>query len=471
MSTPLYDKLIEYNKEKYPFHMPGHKFGRFGEMEKLNLSRLDATEASGLDNLYEAEGVIEEAMQLMANFYGAKETIFLTNGSTAGILASIVALCKPGDKFLVARNCHHSVWSALVLAGVQPIYISPNYRDKHGVIGEMDVNRIEEALIAYPEAKGVIIVSPTYEGIMSDIQQIASCVHERDKILIVDEAHGAHLILDSHFPMSSVYEGADLVIHSMHKTLPTLTQSALLHICSERINKEEIINALKMIQTSSPSYAMMGLMDYMRAYLESYRAVIKEEYIKPLIKVRKELGELKYLSILDENMNRYDSSKLIILTGKASINGYELATRLEQEYHLGVEAAQDNFIILMTTVADDKTSLERLKKALIKIDSTLTEGSMNLQAYQHIYEGYTLGNSPREIYFEDKQWISLEKSVGQVSGKNIMLYPPGIPIICIGEQIQQHHLEVIKLAGNTIKGIRIEDDEIQLYISKETIKS
>lgn len=464
MNAPLYNKLIAYSEETYPFHMPGHKFGRFGEIRKIDLSKLDATEASGLDNLYEAEEVIGEAMQLMADFYGARETIFLTNGSTAGILASIIAVCKPGDKFLVARNCHHSVWSALVLAGVEPIYLSPNYRDEQGIIGEMNVSRVEEALSAYPEVKGIIIVSPTYEGIVSEVKEIAACIHEKNKVLIVDEAHGAHLGLDPCFPTSSIYEGADLVIHSMHKTLPTLTQSALLHICSNRIEKDQIINALKMIQTSSPSYAMMGLMDYIRAYIEYYQLEIKENYIKPLIEVRKTLHQLKYLSILDENSNRYDISKLVILTGRASINGYELAERLEKQYQLGVEAAQDNFIILMSTVADNKESLQRLKKALLEIDNTLTEGDMTLQPYQHIYEGYTIGKSPREVYFGEKKWVSLEESIDQISGKNIMLYPPGIPIICIGEIIQTQHLELIQLAKDKIKGIKVEATQVKIYI-------
>lgn len=463
MNAPLYNKLIEYSNKKYPFHMPGHKFGKFGDMNELNLTGLDATEASGLDNLYESEEVIQEAMTYMAEFYGSKDTIFLTNGSTAGILASILTVCRPGDKLLVAKNCHHSVWSALVLSGVIPIYISPSYREE-GIIGEIEVTSIEEAMNKYPEVKGAIIVSPTYEGIVSDIKTIAKCLHKEKKVLIVDEAHGAHFVLSEAFPKSSIEEGADLVIHSMHKTLPTLTQSALLHIVSPNIKKEDIISSLKMIQTSSPSYMMMGLMDYMREYLITHQVQINKNYITPLLEIREELKNLKYLSLLDEDKDKYDKSKIIILTHTANISGYELAKILEDEYNLGVEAAAEGSIILMSTVADDKKRLVFLKDALLEIDKNLSAGKVKVQPYQYITREGILGKCPRDIYFNPKKWVNIKECIGQICGKNVMLYPPGIPIICIGEKIKEYHLEVVQLVKDKALGIKIEEEQIQLYI-------
>ncbi|MBS5800788.1 MAG: aminotransferase class I/II-fold pyridoxal phosphate-dependent enzyme, partial [Clostridiales bacterium] len=253
MKTPLYNALIEYSKHKKPFHMPGHKLGTFGDMKQLDFTALDVTEANGLDNLYEAEGIIKEAMQEMSRFYGAQSTTFLTNGSTAGILASLMTICKPGDKVLIARNCHHSVWHALILIGAVPIYIQPEYNEDFGLMGVIAKETISQALDLYPEVKGAIIVSPTYEGIVSDVKGIAEVLHEQDKVLIVDEAHGAHFVVNEAFPESSVLQGADLVIQSMHKTLPTLTQSALLHRGTNKINEDELIKNLRLVQTSSPS--------------------------------------------------------------------------------------------------------------------------------------------------------------------------------------------------------------------------
>lgn len=470
MNTPLYSKLIQYSESRYPFHMPGHKFGKFGDMQALKLHLLDTTEASGLDNLYEAEGVIEEAMRLMAGFYGAKETIFLTNGSTAGILTSILAVCKPGDKLLIARNCHHSVWSGLILAGVVPVYISPDYDEGKGIIGAIQAKDVREALKTHPDIKGALIVSPTYEGIVSDIKKIAEVLDKENKVLIVDEAHGSHFILSEEFPNSSISEGADLVIHSMHKTLPTLTQSALLHICTERISKEKVISALKMVQTSSPSYVMMAVMDYMRDYLKKNREQTYKEYILPLMEARKDLKKLKYLTLLDEEINRYDRSKIIIMTHKASIDGYELAKRLENQYNLGVEGAQDNWVILMSTVADDEKSLEELKRALVQIDNMLAEGSSSIQPYQYINQTYTLGGSPREVYFNNKDWVNIESCMGQVCGKNIMLYPPGIPLVCIGEVIKEEHIELIMKVKDKALGIRQKNNQVQLYIEINDIQ-
>ncbi|OON97353.1 MAG: hypothetical protein ATN32_05600 [Candidatus Epulonipiscium fishelsonii] len=264
MKMPLYNKLINYSKQNIPFHMPGHKFDKTNIFKDINLFNLDATEVTDLDNLYEANGVIKDAMDLMASFYGAKETIFLTNGSTAGILSSLMTVCKPNDKILVARNCHYSVWNALILTGAIPIYVTPNYYNEY-LTGELDFKSVKRALEKYPDVVGLIMVSPTYDGIVSDIAQIAKLM--KHKILIVDEAHGAHFNINSVFPTSSINLGADIVIHSMHKTLPTLTQCALLHICSSKINYTDLIQNLRLTQTSSPSYLFMANMDYIRNYI------------------------------------------------------------------------------------------------------------------------------------------------------------------------------------------------------------
>ena len=177
MKAPLYSKLINYSEENLAFHMPGHKFGMGADLNKIDITKLDNTEAMEMDNLYEAEGIIAEAMELMATFYGSQKSIFLTNGSTAGILTSIMSTCKEGDKLIVARNAHHSVWSALVLGGIYPVYINPQMINS-GILGQMKKETIEQAIIENPDAKGVMIVSPTYEGIVSDIAGIAEVVHK-----------------------------------------------------------------------------------------------------------------------------------------------------------------------------------------------------------------------------------------------------------------------------------------------------
>ena len=501
MNAPLFNRLIEYSKNNTTFHMPGHKFGKGFKLEDIDLTKIDVTEAYGLDNLYTADGIILEAEKLLANFYGSKETIFLTNGSTSGILASILATCGPNDKILVSRNCHHSVWSGLILAGCNPIYISPNYNYEHGLMTDIDALGIEKALKDNEDIKAVLIVSPTYEGIVSDIEEIADVVHRYNKVLIIDEAHGAHFSVSDKFPISSVKLGADIVINSTHKTLPTLTQSALLHIATDRISKEKIIAALRMIQTSSPSYVMMGVMDYVRAYIEENRAEIESDYIENLTAFRENLrSNFKNLLLLDSGdinieKKKYDISKVIIYT--KDITGYELEEILINKYNITLEASFKDYIILMTTLADDKEILDTLYNALIEIDNELSKGaSINeekntvnkilnyagqsveklflqhinkdnyTQELKNIYDNKIIYTecTPREVYYANQTWIDLNEAEGKVAAENIMLYPPGIPVICLGEKFEKYHIEKIKSLYEKLQGIKFESDNNEYTI-------
>lgn len=465
--APLYDKLMAYSSHKQSFHMPGHKFGSAANISQMDLALLDNTEVVGMDNLYEATGILKQAMDLMADFYASKNTLFMTNGSTTGILASILAVCKPNDKLIVARNAHHSVWNALILSGVIPIYVTPKYDDKNQLLVQIDAQAIKEALNQHKDAKGVLIVSPTYEGIVSDIQAIADIVHQYDKILIVDEAHGAHFILGDAFPRSSIQQGADLVIHSMHKTLPALGQSALLHICSNRLDADRVIQALRMVQTSSPSYMMMGLMDYTRNYILENRDNIYQNYIEPLIKLRQALKSLKHLKLLEVPTIHCDISKIVILTNHSDIDGYELSKRLNDEYHIVSEASQSNYIILMTTMADDGYALDILLQALIKIDQQIG-GNKEAEVQPILWtEQIIIGSNLRDIYYRKKEWVSLTQCIDKIVAQSIMLYPPGIPIICIGEKLNDTHIEWITHYRERLQGIILKDNDILLQVISE----
>lgn len=468
MKAPLYNKLIAYSNSKMPFHMPGHKFGQGAGISNLDLTALDNTEALGLDNLYEAEGIIKEAMDLMTDFYGSQSSIFLTNGSTTGIITSILATCNEGESLIVARNAHHSVWNGLILAGIKPIYISPEYMAEEDLLGELNVETVKEAFKKYPEAKGLLMVSPTYEGVVSDIAAISEVVHQYNKVLIVDEAHGAHFVLGNPFPTSSIQLGADLVIHSMHKTLPTLTQSALLHIGSHRVSYDKVINCLRMIQTSSPSYLMMGLMDYIRAYMIEHRGDIKLTYSDELIRIRTELKELKLLKLITLEDQPYDISKIIISTRYSQIDGYELARLLDMRYDITVEAALSSYVIMMTTMADQTTSLNYLLKALQEIDELLInqrEYALTKNRVNH-FLGNKLaeGISPRKVYYSEKKWIELKQCKGRRLANNIMLYPPGIPIICMGEIVEERHIVMISEFKDRLQGIRLKNGQVDLEV-------
>ncbi|OOO00478.1 MAG: hypothetical protein ATN35_07135 [Epulopiscium sp. Nele67-Bin004] len=434
--------------------MPGHKFGQ--QLEGLPLLNLDATEATGLDNLYEAEGIIKDAMQYMSDFYGSYHTVFLTNGSTAGILTAILTVCKQDDKILVARNCHYSVWNALVLSGAKPVYITPKY--VNNIIESIDPYDVEQAILMYPDIKAMILVSPTYEGIVSDISSIKKSLG--DRILIVDEAHGAHLVLDKNFPQTSISQGSDIVIHSLHKTLPALTQSALIHICSNKVSYEDIIKNLKLTQTSSPSYLMMATMDYARAYLMSDTDKISL-YIKKLLEIRNKLRQLKHLKLLDEKPCRYDISKIVIITEHSNLTGYQLAQILEDKYNLGIEAAYNTHIILITTIVDCNLALDRLCNVLIEIDLELYQVDKELYTSE-IPQEICTALSPRYTYYLESVWQDIENIEGCICAQNIMFYPPGIPLICIGEIFVEEHIKLIQKFSEKLKGIQIENGIIKI---------
>jgi len=254
----LYSKLMAYgNSDVYPFHMPGHKRNKkFDEFYKM-----DITEIEGFDNLHHPESIILEAEQRAAHLFGAEETFFLVNGSTSGILAAISSISKEGSTVLVARNSHKSVYHGIYLNNLKVTYLIPDVIEEFDINGGIDPEEVRICMEHNKEIAGVIITSPTYDGVVSDIRKIADIVHEYGIPLIVDEAHGAHFPLWDEAPESAISCGADMVIHSLHKTLPSLTQTALLHVNGNIVDRDKIRRFLGIYQSSSPSYVLMASID------------------------------------------------------------------------------------------------------------------------------------------------------------------------------------------------------------------
>ena len=236
----LYKKLERYGQSDfYPFHMPGHKRNLASSAGKFPFER-DITEISGFDNLHHAEGILKEAQENAAQLYGTRRCFFSVNGSTAALLSAISACVSKGGSILVARNCHKAVYHALYLRELQPVYIYPHEDSRLGINGGISPSRVERYLEEHPEVEAVLITSPTYDGIVSNVEKIAEIAHRHEVPLIVDEAHGAHFRFSEYFPVSAADLGADIVIQSFHKTLPSMTQTAVLHVCSDRVDVEKV---------------------------------------------------------------------------------------------------------------------------------------------------------------------------------------------------------------------------------------
>lgn len=467
----LTDELNEYaQSDYYPFHMPGHKRK---SLSFPNPYEIDITEIDGFDNLHHATGIIKEAQQRGAELYGSKRCFFLVNGSTCGLLAAISAATRRGDKVLVARNCHKAVYHALYMNELQTEYLYPSITE-NGIQGQITAEQVQESLYENPDAVAVILTSPTYEGIVSDVAKIAEVCHEHGIPLIVDEAHGAHFGFGGGFPENAVKLGADAVIMSLHKTLPSFTQTALLHLTSDRIDEKRVERYLSIYETSSPSYIFMAGMDAcIRLVTENGQKLFTDYRIR-LTDFYKKTADLKYLHVMQneglsiEEACDWDDSKLVIFADKAGMTGEELHQILLQKYHLQMEMVSGYYVLGMTSLMDEDEGLERLAGALHEIDAKAQEdisnGSKILNnlpdnGTYHSFIEKIYQKNPREmqIYQAEElpyKEVSLQEAVGHMSADTIYLYPPGIPLIVPGEIVTKRLADNIEECLSL--GLRVE---------------
>jgi len=372
----LYEKLKHYPiKDIYPMHMPGHK--RNPDFSNSDFPfDLDITEIYGFDDLHNPQGILKDTAKLAADLYGSREVFLLVNGTTVGVLAAIGAHTERGDKILAVDNCHVSTPNAAELFGLDVVYITPDIDENTDVPCSITPQAIETALENDPDIKLVIITSPSYEGVVSDISSISKVAHKHGIPLIVDAAHGAHLGFSNGFPENPTKLGADVIIVSLHKTLPALTQCSLLHICSERADVNRVRHLLSMLQTTSPSYVLMASIDYCLNLLNDKKEVLFREYEKNLNTFATSIENLKKLKVLHHGNDPlhqcffdFDMGKIVVVTQGTKLSGAELANVLRSEYKIEIERVCDHYIIAMTSICDTKEGFARLAVALNEIDS------------------------------------------------------------------------------------------------------
>jgi len=372
----LYQKLKEYSANGvYPMHMPGHK--RNSALSPSGFPyEIDLTEIHGFDDLHNPSGILLETAKLASMLYGSEKAFLLVNGSTVGILAAIGAHTSRGDKILVTRNNHWSIDNAAELFGLSPVYIDPVIDEYTSVAYSVDPHDIEKAFEGDPDIKMVIVTSPSYEGVVSDISTIADIVHRRNAILLIDSAHGAHLGFSKYFPANAVSSGADVVVMSLHKTLPAMTQCSLLHCCSARANPDEIKRLLSVLQTSSPSYVLMASIDSCLQLLKSNKDRFFDDYKRNLEQFDKDIMSLKNLFVLCHGSEKkatrffgYDPGKIVIITKNTRLDGAGLAEILRNEHKIEIERTCEDYVIAMTSICDNAEGFSRLAKALRDIDS------------------------------------------------------------------------------------------------------
>lgn len=508
----LNDELKKYTSSKaYPFHMPGHKRNPSSIYGEFPIDR-DITEIDGFDNLHHAEEILLEVQKKASGLYETKETFYSINGSTAALLSAISAATHRNGKILMARNSHKAVYHAAYLRNLDTVYLYPQFEQEFGINGGISPEDVDNFLKKDGKIEAVLVTSPTYDGVVSDIRRIAEICHDYEVPLIVDEAHGAHFKVskisqenvcgyssDEHvskaadyFPVSAADLGADFVIQSVHKTLPAMTQTALLHRCSERVSGEKIRQFMGMYQTSSPSYILMASIDSCMEKIMQDGKTMFQEYCENLEAARVRLKKLKNLQLLTEaicekhGIYDYDKSKILIFTNNVwmdgePLNGKKLHKILREKYQLEMEMDAENYIVALTSVGDTKEGFERLCAALEEIDRSLyrkTESDMERvsknpsahvkkvkNSYIQMEQKLTIADAMER----ESQSILLEESEGKISAEFVYLYPPGIPILVPGEKITNEFLKMIeryKKQGFVLQGMRDYTNERICYVEK-----
>lgn len=471
--TSLKEKLVSYQaSDYYPFHMPGHKRVPF---DFPNPYTIDITEIEGFDNLHHATGILKDAQAHAADVFGSKETFYLVNGSTCGILSAISAAVPRGGTILMGRNCHKSAYHASYLMELKTIYLMPEVTD-FGIMGSISPGQVHNMLTLHPEIQAVFLTSPTYDGVVSDIRGISLIAHEHNIPLIVDEAHGAHFVFSELFPDSSLRCGADLVIQSLHKTLPCFTQTALLHMNSERVPKAALKRFLDIYQTSSPSYLFMVSMEQCLLYLTGEDGLKQMQHFSGLIEYfYQSVESLQHLHVfsIDKNCFDRDPSKLLISVGTSGLTGQELYSLLLHKYHLQMEMVSGHYVVALTSLMDTIEGFERLSQALQEIDRVYTGSDSNFGApaalgsnqleemrtplnCQDLYTLPLQNLTISQALEKRSTRILLADSAGSISQEYIYLYPPGIPLLAPGELITRkllRHIELCQKQGLSVEGL------------------
>lgn len=511
----LLDKLVQYGEtDFYPFHMPGHKrqSGKGFSQGFPNPFSIDITEIEGFDNLHEPEGILKESMEEAARIYGADRTYYLVNGSTCGILSAVCGTVAHGGKLLMGRNCHKSAYNGAVLNRLETRYIYPQVIGEFGIQGGYLPEDVENMLKKEPDIQAVLLVSPTYEGIVSDIGRIAGIVHGYGVPLIVDEAHGAHLTFgkDAGMPVSALDMGADVVIQSLHKTLPAFTQCAVLHVKRGYADLDRIDRYVHLFQSSSPSYVLMAGIENCIFWMDGYGRTELEAASRRLAGYRKRLEGMKRLRLLPGSVAgtagvfAVDEMKVVVSCRDTGITGPQLMDCLRERYHLEMEMCGVDYITAIVTAADTEEGIGRLTEALLAIDGSLEEnvgecGFLFVAAGEDEFPPAAVDecgfpSAVREktvdgsaVYVEKFGKLSQtggkpvaamtladamdspyrevlwKESAGMVCGEFVYAYPPGIPIAAPGEVLTAETVELVldyRRKGLPIQGMADETGEM-----------
>lgn len=478
--TPFFDALISYNNLNItPFDVPGHKLGRlkndFSKAVGQKVMQLDVNLPRGLDNLNSPRGVIKQAQDLLADAYGADYGFFVVNGSSAGVIAMILAVSKAKEKIIMPRNVHKSVISGLTLSGAIPIFVNPQIDEELGIANNVSFEDYKKAIDSNKDAKAVLLIHPTYFGVVGDSKKLIDYAHKMGMLVIADEAHGVHFPFSSLMPKSALSLGADISAGSMHKTGGSLTQSSILVMNeSSKLTHHHLQSILAMLQTTSPSNLMLASIDVARKEL----AINGEKMLKNAVKLanyaKASLNKIKGVKVADKDYFKangcfnQDPTKLVIKVNEIGLSGFEVYKKLKDIYKIQLELAESNVVLAIISIGTTTKDIDNLVDAFSRLSKQYYGKIKSVKTSTIKFKYPNVRIRPRDAYNAPKKFVKLTNALGEISAESIMIYPPGIPIIIPGEKISKEIIEtILKYSKSGITMITQIDQMVEVIDKKK----
>lgn len=446
------------------FHTPGHKQGLgahrlLRELLTAEGLRQEVSLMEELDDLHQPESCIKAAEELAAELWGAVDTMFMINGTTGAIHAMLLGALSPGDKVLLPRNVHRSVVGGVILAGAVPVYIRPETDSRLGIAMGMSLSEVQAAIAAHPDARALLAVYPTYYGYCCDLQAMAEAVHKAGMLLLVDEAHGAHLRFSHELPSQAIELGADIAAQSTHKLLGSLTQTSMLHVGSSRVDKSRLRQAAGLLQSTSPNQLLLVSLDIARLQMAEEGRERMGEAVRLSRWLRREINQINGLSSPGEEICRsgpssgaaaFDCTKVTVHLAGLAIDGLAAELVLRHQYKVQCELSDPNNLLFIISMADNEGTAAALLAALKGLAAEYVLTGEGQKAFVPV--GNDVGDqpqpvqriNPREAFFAPFCRVKLAEAVGAAVAETVAFYPPGVPLLCPGEEITAEIISYIR---------------------------
>ena len=462
LRTPLFDAMVSLaESRKVSFHTPGHKSGkgistRFRKFVGPKIFTIDLTTLDEVDSLQNPTGVIKEAQELAAKAAGADRSYFLVNGTTVGNHAMVASTTGPGETILIARNCHRSVLTGLIMSGARPVFFQPAFDRDLKLTLNVTFEAAKEAIDANSDARAILVTSPNYYGLCADIERIIPYAHSKGLTVLVDEAHGPHLKYNSKLPLCALEAGADLCVQSTHKIVGGMTQASMLHARAGRVDIEDITKTLKLLQTTSPSYILMASLDLARMQMATEGKKLLNRAIKLAEEARIQINAIPGVACFGReraraaSMANMDVTKLTITVSDLGLSGYHLSQILNTRFGIQVEMADPFHVLVIVSIGDRQDDLARLVEALKQIaaEAGLQRSLLPLdKVHPPVLTNRSI-MTPRDAFYADTELVGVDEAAGRVSAEIVTVYPPGIPLLVPGEEVSREAIEYISnMAG------------------------